>query len=673
MSRNTLQIIFDAKDEVSAKVKTIENKLNNMKDNLSQVATASSIGFGAFALGIKKSTDLASDLEESINAVNVVFKNGASEVLNFSKMAVEKIGLTTAEFNQMAAVTGALFKGTGMSMEEVAKQTNELSVRAADMASVFNTDVKDAMSAINQALRGETEAIRRYASDVTDASLQQFLLSQGINKSVTEMSQQEKVMLRLQKIMADTQVTAGDYANTQDSLANLYRNATASLQEMMAVIGNTLIPTMKSLVSRFDSVVDSVKRFVEENPQLVKAIALTTTTGLALVAGLSAIGLAIITMTPAVMKLTGVVTGLMTAFNVGIFPLTIAVGVISVAVIQLKNLAQAVFRLGGGNAMRDFADGMLIAGERAGSLASRIKDLATGTDGFSDSIKASMGNIKTFEMELDEIGAKVEKVNDKIAKAVADSNKRQQQYGMDTANAFLDQEEKVQKLKEEIAEKTKSMRKADSSDVRANLREDLEELKASLIKEQEALQNASNFKIGLEDQLLEAKRFRNLTDFEQTLETLQKKKEEEKKALAERMADLEKEKSAVFAQQEAIRQKIADEKERIVSLEKGKQKEIMKLRFLAEAQQLAMMQRRAVLEGDDEAAEDIYQAIRSLRRESEKAMNQIDLMGAGDTRNVAGQSVTINITGNTLLDDNAGKKITDSVIEQLNLQTRGAV
>jgi hypothetical protein len=53
----------------------------------------------------------------------------------------------------MATITGALFQNVGKSEEEVANMTIKLSERASDMASVFNTDVADAMSAINQALR----------------------------------------------------------------------------------------------------------------------------------------------------------------------------------------------------------------------------------------------------------------------------------------------------------------------------------------------------------------------------------------------------------------------------------------------------------------------------------------------------------------------------------------
>ena len=47
-------------------------------------------------------------------------------------------------------------------MDVLAENVTEVTQRAADMASIFNTDVADAQSAWNAALRGETEAIGRY-------------------------------------------------------------------------------------------------------------------------------------------------------------------------------------------------------------------------------------------------------------------------------------------------------------------------------------------------------------------------------------------------------------------------------------------------------------------------------------------------------------------------------
>lgn len=201
----------------------------------------------------------ASDLTESINAVNVVFGSGAQKVLDYGRNAATSVGLARSEYNQMATITGALLKDTGLTMDEVAEKTNDLAVRAADMASVFNTSVADAASAVNQAIRGETEAIRRYAGDVSDATLQTYLMSQGIDKNVTELTQQEKRLYRVDLIMAQTAVTAGDFANTSNSLANQQRILTARFKDTTAQIGTALIPALSNVIGAFVNTKEEAK------------------------------------------------------------------------------------------------------------------------------------------------------------------------------------------------------------------------------------------------------------------------------------------------------------------------------------------------------------------------------------------------------------------------------
>ena len=193
----------------------------------------------------------ASDLTESINAVNVVFGSGSEDVLKYGKNAATSVGLARAEYNQMATITGALLKDTGLTMDEVAASTDRLITRAADLASVFNTDVTDATSAINQAIRGETEGIRRYAGDVSDATLQTYLLTNGISGTVTAMSQQEKRLLRVEVLMAQTEVVANDFANTSDSLANQQRILTARYKDTTAQIGTAFLPAMSNVIGAF--------------------------------------------------------------------------------------------------------------------------------------------------------------------------------------------------------------------------------------------------------------------------------------------------------------------------------------------------------------------------------------------------------------------------------------
>lgn len=269
---------------VSVVIKAIDETTGVFKKvNANMLAAGAAItGVGvAGAIALKGLANDASDLKESVNAVQVVFGDAADIIQNFGKTSASSVGLATAEFNQMSAVTGALLKDVGIPMSDVANMTNDLSQRAADMASVFNTDVSDAMSAINQAIRGETEAIRRYAGDVTDATLQTYLNSKGIGKNVKELTQQEKRLYRVQLIMEQTSDTTGDFANTSDSLANRQRVLNATMVNLRAEMGTALLPVfeygigiVQKLVSWFSNLSDGTKKFIVIGAALVVALGL---------------------------------------------------------------------------------------------------------------------------------------------------------------------------------------------------------------------------------------------------------------------------------------------------------------------------------------------------------------------------------------------------------------
>lgn len=278
MPSERIQIIVDAIDNTKKGIQSAAKGMEGLRDGINKHSTeiATAIG-GATAAVVafgKSSIESYSNLNESINAVQVIFGEGAQKVLAFGQASAQSVGLATAQYNQLASVTGALLKDVGLPMDEVANKTTELTVRAADMASVMNTDVQDALSAINQALRGETEAIRRYAGDVTDATLQQYALSQGITTSTTEMTEQEKRTLRVGLVMQQTNKFAGDFSNTQSGLANQMRIANAEFENAKAILGQQLapilseviiplirdvaIPAVRSFASGFEAVTDSI-------------------------------------------------------------------------------------------------------------------------------------------------------------------------------------------------------------------------------------------------------------------------------------------------------------------------------------------------------------------------------------------------------------------------------
>jgi len=238
--------------------------------SISRVGQRLTLGLTLPIVGVGlASIKMATDVEESINAVNVVFGKGADTILKFGQTASTTVGLSTAAFNQLSTETGALLADTGLSMEMVATTTNELALRAADLASVFNTDVKIAMSAITQAIRGETEAIRKFSGDVTDATLEQFLLAKGIRATVSSMSQQEKRLLRIKVLMDQTRRVAGDFKNTQESLANQTRILRARIADLAAKFGQIMIPIATKLILKLSKMVDF---FEAMSPEIKKTV-----------------------------------------------------------------------------------------------------------------------------------------------------------------------------------------------------------------------------------------------------------------------------------------------------------------------------------------------------------------------------------------------------------------
>lgn len=286
-----LDLILKLKDDATKHLQGFSSKLESMQPAFQKMAVAGTAAFVAIGAGIGKTVKDAVALGESVNAVNVVFGEGAENILKFGEGAAKAVGMATSEFNQMATITGALLKDTGKPMQEVSDMTVELTKRAADMASVFNTDVNDAMSAINQAIRGETEAIRRYAGDVTDATLETFLLSKGIKTSVTDLTQQEKRLYRVQLIMQQTAVTANDFKNTSDSLANQQRILSSEFKNISATIGQTFIPIIQNLLTQVKPYIEKLAEWIKQNPELTKNIILGTAAVAALVVVLGTIGL----------------------------------------------------------------------------------------------------------------------------------------------------------------------------------------------------------------------------------------------------------------------------------------------------------------------------------------------------------------------------------------------
>jgi hypothetical protein len=215
---------------------------------------------------------MASDVEESLNKVDVAFGESSKEVKDFAKNTLESFGIAEGSALDMAALFGDMSTAMGISRSDAADLSTSLVGLAGDLASFKNINIEEVTTALSGVFTGETESLKRLGVVMTETNLKQFALSQGITKNLKDFSQSEKVLLRYQFVMNATSNAHGDFARTSEGSANQMRIFTESLKQLGASFGAVVLPAFTKLVKKANEV---VKRFQAFDQSTKKVIALT--------------------------------------------------------------------------------------------------------------------------------------------------------------------------------------------------------------------------------------------------------------------------------------------------------------------------------------------------------------------------------------------------------------
>ncbi len=243
---------YDTSIRVNTKVdasglKKIESGLNQLVGNANKLANtlASGLGIGLGVAGLmklgKEAIDLASDIQEVQNVVDTAFKDMSYKMEAFADTCIEKFGLSKLSAKQMGSTFMAMAANMVPSMEQASDMAIELTARSADMASFYNKTAEEAATALKAVFTGETEVLKQYGVIMSEINLQQYAYQSGLNKTLKEMTQAEKVQLRYNYVMEQTSLAAGDFEKTSDSWANQTRILSEQFKELLSVLGSGLI------------------------------------------------------------------------------------------------------------------------------------------------------------------------------------------------------------------------------------------------------------------------------------------------------------------------------------------------------------------------------------------------------------------------------------------------
>lgn len=207
--------------------------------------------------------DISSSLTEVENVVRQTFGQYENLINNFAKTSIEKFGMSELSAKQFASRFQAMGTALDIPQGKMADMSIRLTELTGDMASFYDVSQEDVAKSLQSVFSGTTAPMRRYGIDLTQATLKEWALKQGLDADVSSMSQAEKAMLRYQYVLAHTTNITEDFKRTQDSWHNQVTLLRENFKALGAVVGSGLINAFKPFLHVLNTVLQKVISFAE--------------------------------------------------------------------------------------------------------------------------------------------------------------------------------------------------------------------------------------------------------------------------------------------------------------------------------------------------------------------------------------------------------------------------
>jgi hypothetical protein len=186
----------------------------------------------------------ARDAEETSSKFAQVFKDVSAESKAAADNLAQNFGLASTTAKDLLADTGDLLVGFGFSGKAALKLSTEVNELAVDLASFknFSGGAKGASDALTKALLGERESLKSLGVAILEKDVKtkvSQLLAEGQRFATMR---QAKAVATLALAVEQSKSATGDFALTQEQLANQERITSERTKELKESFGKVLLP-----------------------------------------------------------------------------------------------------------------------------------------------------------------------------------------------------------------------------------------------------------------------------------------------------------------------------------------------------------------------------------------------------------------------------------------------
>lgn len=173
----------------------------------------------------KDALEAGGALTEVNHIVESMYGDMSDSVKAWADTMIDRYGIASMQAKQYAGTLTAMSKAAGVATDQATEIGLKLTEAAGDISAFFNIDTADAYQKLQSGLAGQVRPLRSLGIDLTAATLKQFALDEGIQKTYSDMTQAEKIMLRYNYIMKVLSSeyergigVLGDYERTSDRI-----------------------------------------------------------------------------------------------------------------------------------------------------------------------------------------------------------------------------------------------------------------------------------------------------------------------------------------------------------------------------------------------------------------------------------------------------------------------
>lgn len=252
-------------DVDTASQQQAESSIKSLKDMATKFLGTIAIAFSVKSLGsfVSDCVEAASNVEEMENKFNVVFGDMSTEMDSWATQFADSVGRNKNSIKSYLADQQNLLVGFGMTREEGANLSKEMTSLALDIASFSNQDEDVAVNAMTKAVMGESEAAKTLGAVLNDTTRAETMRALGMKGSYDKLSQLEKMQVNYNAILRQSPDAVGDCVRSMGSYESSMRSLKSSQEEFKEFIGGQLLPVMAVFVQWVTKGVKAATKFAK--------------------------------------------------------------------------------------------------------------------------------------------------------------------------------------------------------------------------------------------------------------------------------------------------------------------------------------------------------------------------------------------------------------------------